>query len=153
MIGISGSWKDDMAFGAIIGLLFITMNIVIPNVMVIGIPETMSLALQAGLVIVVVVAPLVEEPLFRSITFGILDKATGNRVLAIFGQAMAFSLYHWRVYGMGLQTAFVGAFVFALLAQLVTIERKSIVPAIFMHMLFNLFLFSQQLVMVYKVAG
>jgi len=55
--------------------------------------------------------------------------------------SVAFALFHWRVYGLALATAFIGAFLFSLITLHLYDSRKSLVPCIVMHSVVNVFIY------------
>lgn len=89
---------------------------------------TIGLALTVGLV--VIVAPLVEEMLFR----GVLLSAIGSRWgagVALFAQAVLFAAYHFSVWML------VPTFLLGLACGYLAQHRGSLWPAVALHALFN----------------
>lgn len=147
MIGISGDLKGDAVFGLLVGIGFIMVNVVTPAI-TIGLPQAAALSAVDQYLVTGLIAPIFEEILFRSVLFGVAMYATKNLWIAIAGQAVMFSMYHWVAYGPAMMASFVGAFIFGIAAAVVAYDRKSILPAIVMHAIFNGFLLAQMMVVV-----
>lgn len=137
---VDGDWKRDILYGAGLGGGFVLLNLLAPEFRI-GVP-------QAALGLAVVLAPLVEEFVFRCFLLGWAGQHVHNFGVANVIQAVAFSLFHWQAYGLALQAAFVGAFVFGLVAGFVAKDRRSIVPVIVMHAIFNFWIVQRGLVMI-----
>ena len=123
--------------GIVIYITFIFMAIISPT-MAIGIPTMpMSIASDMQLLIVGFLAPIAEEIIFRGLllaafarTFGYM---TGNIIVSIL-----FAITHLTAYGIGMTSAFIGAGLFAIIAGIVAISTKNILPAIIMHSMANI---------------
>jgi len=140
---------EDIVLGLGIGVLFIIANILSP-VASIGIPRLPLGIAEDGLV-VMVVAPLVEELLFRGVFLAIAflifyammkDKLI-SIILAILVVSVAFSVFHMSVYGIAMEMAYIGAASFSVLACVVAVMRKSLVAPIVLHSMVNTYLFIQ----------
>lgn len=146
LIGIDDDWKTDTLIGVLIGFGFLLS--MTSTGMSIGTPiKTLSalgqaISFTAGWVVVGVLAPGFEEPLFRGVIMGYLREKT-NDVYAIIITAVVFSFFHFAVYGEALQAAFVGAFTFSIIASVLTIKTDSILPATIMHAIVNSYLYFQ----------
>lgn len=141
-IGIDSNWKEDAIFGFFLGLGFIILNTLNPS-FAIGYP--IVAALTAQLVVIIIVAPVVEEILFRStlISYAQFGTQTSHLIFAVALSAVLFSVFHFAAYGIGLQTAFIGAGLFGAIAGFVAISRQSVLPVIIMHAMLNGWLYSK----------
>ena len=86
--------------------------------------------LMLSVILVVIVAPLVEEMLFR----GVLLSALGNHFgagVSLVGQAVLFAAYHFSTW------MFVPMLMLGLACGYLTQHRGSLVPAVVLHALFN----------------
>ena len=90
-------------------------------------PEALVFGLNA--IVVVVLAPIVEELTFRGLGFSLLDRFGDS--LAIAGTALAFALAH------GLVEAFPQIFVFGLGLAYLRSRSGSVYPSILLHGAFN----------------
>lgn len=133
-------WKKDIGYGIFIGVLFVFINLLIPEFRI-GVP-------QAALGLVVLLAPIAEEFAFRGFILGFFNNIFKNFYIANILQAILFSLFHWSAYGMGLQAAFIGAGIFGIIAGYVALKRNSIVPCIVMHGIFNLWIITARMVFI-----
>ena len=142
IIGIDANWWDDAKFGLFLGLGFVALNLISPT-FAIGYP--MVSVLIAQFLVILLVAPIVEEILFRStlLSYAKMGPSTPQIVFAVLITAFLFSVFHWQAYGVGLQTAFVGAGLFGIIAGWVAIDRQSVLPVIIMHIIFNAWLFAK----------
>ena len=86
--------------------------------------------LALSIALVVIIAPIAEEMVFRGIILGALGARWGARV-GLLGSAMIFALYHltpWQI---------VPIFVLGLACGWLTQHRGSLWPAITLHVLYN----------------
>lgn len=145
-----GKWKSDILIGLGLGIGFIVLNLLSPAI-TIGFPN-LGLAITpiATLFVIGILAPIIEEILFRGALFGLLELLNINVVLAVLLQAAAFTTYHYTAYGASLAAvgAFIGAFLFGIIAMFVTIKRQSLLPSIILHSIFNIYLLSKLAVVV-----
>lgn len=136
-------WKKDSMLGIGVGVLFIMLNMAMAG-FVLGIPDVpMSLGQVGDFLIKVVVAPVAEEILFRGIILAIFmwvlnaERSLIKTGAAITITSIAFALFHIAAYGVAFQTAFVGAFVVGVVCGVLTITTRNILPAIWVHTIFN----------------
>lgn len=157
LYGIDNNWGKDSGIGFLAGLGFIIVFGV--SGLSMGYPPPLYqqsasafVNLVAGFFVVVFLASIFEEPLFRDVVRFIAEVTTGSKILAILITAFTFSIFHWQVYGEALLAAFIGAFIFSIFATLLTMWTESILPSVIMHSMVNawLFLQDQQLI---SVAG
>jgi len=146
-VGIS-DWKQGLLWGGLAGGLFIVLNS-FNGIFQIGFPVLpQSIAVVSKLLTVGLLAPVLEEGFFRGVLLGVLR----NRSLwfAVLVNSLLFSLFHLAVYGGFLTSigAFVGAFVFGLLASWMVVKTNNLLSAIVMHGIVNLYLARNLLVIV-----
>lgn len=147
LMGIDDNYIKDFFIGIAAGAVFIAFSSI--SSISIGIPApiypqsaAMSdyvLSIVASVIVVGVLAPCGEEALFRGSFMFLSDKVLPT-VLAVLATGIAFSLFHWRVYGVGLEAAFVGALIFSLASSMLSRETQSLLPSIIMHSMVNVFL-------------
>lgn len=151
---IGGAITKDLVFGAMVGIGFIFLNS-LDSIFSLGAPQSLiSLGAFGQFAAIVLIAPVVEEFLFRGFIQPYLYNLLGKKqFLSNLIQAVAFGLFHFAVYGgfLGLYNApgiFIGAMVFGLVAgflvpnnpkkaDLTTLERP-----IAAHMVFNFWLWN-----------
>ena len=138
---VTKDWKRDAVVGLIYGALFILGNMVLPGVITIGQPRVALLAVGSALFVVGVLAPFHEEIAFRGLLNKIVDTLNKNQLIGNVMVSVAFALFHWRVYGLALASAFIGAFLFSMITLHLYDSRKSLVPCIVMHSMVNVFIF------------
>jgi len=148
---IDSDYKTDFIYGFILGAFFILINKISPAVSI-GYPQVVGVCATASLSgpclsYIVALAGVVEEIIFRSWLMSFLNSKYGKSI-AIVGQAILFGLAHIFYYGLERDSAIVGAMFFGLIAGLVTFERRSIIPSVVMHMMFNLYLWSQPFIII-----
>jgi membrane protease YdiL (CAAX protease family) len=79
-----------------------------------------------------VFAPLFEELFFRGVLLNALWARTGNRWVGIIGSALVFSVLHPQLY-----LGWVAVFVIGVILGGLFVERRSLLPCIWMHALNN----------------
>ncbi|GIV15694.1 MAG: CAAX protease family protein [Armatimonadota bacterium] len=79
-----------------------------------------------------VFAPLFEEIFFRGVLLNALWAYTGNRWVGIVGSALVFSVLHPQMY-----LGWIAVFVIGLMLGGLFVERRSLVPCLWMHALNN----------------
>lgn len=79
-----------------------------------------------------VFAPLFEEVFFRGVLLNALWARTGARWVGIAGSALVFSVLHPQLY-----LGWIAVFVIGVLLGMLFVERRSLVPCIWMHALNN----------------
>jgi len=134
---IDGDIKEDAYWGIGLGVFFIMMNIFFPNYFFIGYPGA---AISGDTLTAVLLAPFAEEFMFRGILLSVIDSFGLFFPLGIIINAAAFAFFHWSVYGLAVNAAMVGAFIFSILAVIITRQRESLVPAIIFHVIVNFYL-------------
>ena len=144
-------WKKDVIVGVLIGAGFIVANFLIPAI-AIGMPSlSMSLGDISRWLVIGLVAPVVEEILFRGALIGFISHWKKiPLLLAGVISAVAFMIYHLTAYGASLAVAgaYLGALIFGLLAFFVTKWRNNLLPAIIMHSIFNSYLLFKMMVVI-----
>jgi len=143
----------DIIVGLAWGAGFIALNNIIPAFSI-GLPTSaFALETQSRFLIVVGVAPVIEELFFRGIMFsyllgkfkGLLSPLSGIKDktimfwTAVIIQALAFSAYHAAAYGsfeLASGSFFVAALAGVLFA-LIASRQKSVTSAIMAHVAFN----------------
>lgn len=156
LLGIDKNWKQDLGWGVLAGLVFIIVNKISANFSL-GLPQAPMSANSVGMFLLVVfAAPVLEEAMFRGVFMWLLQELGSktkfrllkNIFVIILMVAVMFAAFHYMAYGAGYQTAFVGAFVFGILAGLLAYQTKSLLPPIAMHMMFNGYLYLAQVVQI-----
>ena len=138
LIGVDRNWGEDIALGVALGVGFILLNMIAPNI-TIGVP-VLPMSVNDQYLVAGFVAPVAEEIAFRGVLLSIADKALPF-MFATLVVSVVFSVYHLAAYGMAASGAFFGAFLFSVIACLVIKKTRSLIPVILMHSIFNLFLF------------
>lgn len=139
-------------FGLGLGIFFIILNFIDP-IFAIGYP-LITTEFITNVLMILFVAGIGEEIIFRSTLatyLGAVDPDTKRKVIAIAIVALAFSAFHWRFYGVDLETAFIGAGLFGVVAGAIAVQRESILPVIIMHIIFNAYLFGKEVVHAFGV--
>ena len=161
-------WKGDVLFGVGMGALFIFMSIiggfsfVLPTQFFDAFQGTTFLSLNVGMFIsVVLLAPLIEEAVFRGILLPFL--VTGLNMdlwFALVLQAGAFSVAHLSAYAgvelasFSLQSvfavtgAFISAFIFGVVIGYFAFTRKNYLVGVLPHAMINFWLVKGQLFLV-----
>jgi membrane protease YdiL (CAAX protease family) len=133
LLGIAGNWQNEAIMGFVYAGAFIMINKMYPAI-ALGYPK--EFILGSAFLTAVFLAPILEEVAFRGILLAINPGGFGGWGKYALN-ALIFSGFHVLAYGMALQTAFVGAFVFGLVACFVADRQGSLTTAITMHMGFN----------------
>ena len=135
------SWKQGLLIGSLTGLGFIFANSV-NSIFALGFPSLpVSIGAVTSFLVVGLVAPVVEEAVFRGVALPILMQRFGKFV-ALFLSALVFAGFHWLVYGASLSVsgAFIGAGIFGILAGFLAL-RFGLLSSIVAHSLINVSLF------------
>lgn len=150
-IGISADVKEDTAISLAIAFVFILLGRW-DDIFIIGTPkagwlstEVAALSFFWQFLIVVVVAPIIEEAFFRFALFGgmsayLAQKGVNQPVrigITIFVVSVLFSGFHYAAYGTALHSAYIGAFLFSIIACLLMMWRQSQIPNTVLHMVIN----------------
>lgn len=141
-------WKIDIVIGVVIGITFIILNQISPAI-TIGFPGELLDASGTNKALTVGgIAPILEEALFRGLFLGLLISFGIGFFLSASIQAVGFTLFHITAYGLLSYSsgAYFGAMIFGLGMAYLVQWRKSILPAIIVHSIFNLYLVSKALV-------
>jgi len=146
LIGFGNNPKGSILLGVAASLVYILLNMLSPAVSI-GFPMFFNSQMWENFMIVVIVAPIVEEIMFVGILYNTL-MAIGikNIFMVILTVAAAFSGFHWTAYGMALAAAFVGAFLFRIIVLMIDNAKdsnRSIIPGIVMHMIVNFYLLNK----------
>ena len=95
----------------------------------------------APFLIVVLLAPIAEEYLFRGSLLPQLQEIFNSKyssIIAVLLTAAAFTAFHWTVYLQGaLSSALIASFLFGLFVGGIAAWRKSILPTIIIHAIIN----------------
>lgn len=137
-------WWKDILVGVVLGIGLIILKQF--TGLTIGIPVLATGTEIQRFGIITFLAPFGEEIAFRGALFPAL--AIISPILAVLLSAGAFSMYHVTAYAgsftaQGLSStagAFISAGIFGSIFAIVTLWRKSIYPAIIMHVIFNGFI-------------
>jgi len=144
-------WKKDVLVGVLIGAGFVVANFLVPAI-AIGMPSlSLSLGDLSRWLVIGLIAPVVEEILFRGALVGFLTNwKKMPLILAGVISAAAFTVYHLAAYGASLAVAgaYLGALIFGLLAFFITKWRNNLLPAIIMHSIFNSYLLFKMVVVI-----
>jgi len=135
---------NNYFIGLIAGAIFLVLNSLIP-ILGMGILPQIALGwTQASqLLLIVIVAPILEEVFFLYILYNTTNKVLSSKLglmgtlIAALIIAFGFSIYHLNAYGVGLVAAFVGAFAFRLYAIALYEWRHDLIVPIAAHMFFN----------------
>jgi membrane protease YdiL (CAAX protease family) len=140
---INENWKKDGVIGLLVGIGFVLINLLSPAISI-GLPSLgLAVGESARGVVVGVLAPVIEESLFRGAILFLLIGLGVFVIPAILISAATFALYHFTAYGSSIFTssgALVGALLFAVIASVLVLWRKSLLPAIVCHAVFNMWL-------------
>lgn len=115
LVGIGPRIKRDLLLGLAIGIAFYGISKLIPALGTIGLPPgTQAIGDSLGkILLVVIVAPVVEELFFRGALLDILDtKLKLSFFVAALISSAFFSFYHFTAYGASLSAAS-GSFILA----------------------------------------
>ncbi len=134
-LGNKNNFSEMIMIGALLGISMIFIGGLSPAFSL-GIP-TEPLASVGKSFTVGIAAPILEEFAFRGVLLWLLAIILGNVFAAIVGQAVAFSLFHQAAYGVAAAASFVGAGAFGVIAAMVTLKYRSLLPAMVMHAIFN----------------
>lgn len=138
--GIGNNIIKHAALGGVLGAVFIAMHALAPASIILGLP-TRFISLTASettvFLVAVVLASIFEEGLFRQLIFKLQRKRMGFFVSAI-SNAILFSAFHMLAYQQ--TDAFVGAFIFGLIACYLTEQTGDMVASTVAHMVINGFL-------------
>lgn len=147
--GVDKDYFLDISWGIGYSAMFIVPSLLGSSI-AIGIPDLpQSLAATSRFLIIVLLAPIAEELIFRGAVQGYMIKGLKwNLWLAIVIQAVIFSLFHIAAYGsFALQSgAFIGALLFGLGAGFLVYKTNSLLSSITAHVLFNGFLYANLVV-------
>ena len=153
LIGIDDNWPFDLGVGIISGLFFVAFYASTSISM--GIPAPIYIQsvgnivnFFAGLSVVCLLASICEESIMAAILY--ITNEVSNEVVAVILTSIAFAALHWQVYGEAMMGAYVGAFLFRIVASVLMLSTKSLIPSMVMHAMVNgyLYLESEQLLSV-----
>ena len=141
-VSIPKDWMSEVKTGLFYSVLFIMVNLFIPQ-LTLGLP-TQFVSFSDDFLLSAVAAPLVEEALFRFLLINALILAAGLSVFWVVTiSSAAFSLFHYSAYGASLQAqnaSFIGAFLFGVVVAIIAIKRRSFIIPIIIHFTFNVWL-------------
>ena len=137
--------KKGTLTGVLVAAAFVVLNTVLSATFVFNIPEVQVVSDVVGRwVIIVFIAPVLEELFFKYGLFGIITSSLRAPVIAgVLLVSGIFTLYHFTAYGGTVlnSAAFIGAFVFSAVTLGVAVKQNNIYPSILTHALFNAYLF------------
>jgi len=143
--GIDHNWIQDAFVGILLGIGVIVLGKFIPGVGVIGIPNVQSIAGTFGrAIILLVAAPIFETVLIQG--FGLsffYEKLRLNFMTSNIFQAFIFSIFHFTAYSgslTGSSGSFITAGIMALIFGFLVKYQNSLIGAISMHFVLNLYI-------------
>lgn len=146
---IDKNWLHDIWIGAVFGIIFIIINVLIPAI-AIGFPsEAITASPTEKYVIVSLVAPIIEELLFVSLLLTVTSFL--NKWWQFIINASIFSAFHYVAYGASLtamSASFIGAALFAVYRVYIARKTDSILPSLITHSIFNTFLITSRFVII-----
>lgn len=144
LIAIDKNYVNDMGIGIVAGLVFIFMNILNPSI-TIGIPKPIYLGVVGSALVVIVLAPILEEFIFVSVLYTIglqlINDDLMKKIVVFIIIALAFSTAHYTVYTLALISAYVGAFIFRIIALFMADNTNSVIGNLVFHGIVNAYLF------------
>lgn len=136
--GIKKPLRGDILFGIIIGLGLYTLSKLSSGFSLATPPVPASISTVNQLLIILFVAIVLEEALFRDAVLNFSNKIIKNPWIAIVMQAIFFAVLHWGVYGgMEFTTALIGAGIFGLIVGIVAYFRKTTTSGMVAHFIIN----------------
>lgn len=149
-IGVSDDWKTDFLVGIGISIFYILLG-KYNSLFLIGTPSSglfqfiQEWILRDQFFIVVLIAPIIEGIFFFCLLLTMVYYFLRNSIRTPAANILAsslivaalFAIFHYAAYGLDLQSAYIGAFIFALLSCIVTVWRDSQLPNIILHMAIN----------------
>lgn len=136
-------WKfTDALLGLGVGTGYLIVMTIMPG-LAIGLPSVpQALTDVTKGFIIIAIAPILEEILFRGVIFGALKSVTAWIIAAVVS-ALAFAAFHLYVY-QGQIGALLAAFVFsfAALASLYLSKEKNLLSPIIVHMVANAYIWN-----------
>lgn len=146
LVGIGKHYSRDFLWGIIIAAGIITLTKIFPSFGTIGLPPTQAVADNIGrFLIIVIVAPILEEAFFREFLLDFFDEKLVDSpfFIAALISSILFALFHLTTYGGNLSsasgdflTAGVCGFGFAYMRK----YFNSLTPSIVAHAGLNLFI-------------
>jgi len=131
-----GKWDEQMFYGVIIGLAFVTLNYALGIYLQVNPLQVKEMPI-ASFIITVMMVPIVEEGLFRGVIAPSIAEDAGLIHGALIS-AFAFAMFHGYVYGYN-PLAMTMAFLFGVVAALVDFKYKSLLPGAVGHSIVNFF--------------
>lgn len=150
-VGIDNDWQADFVIGIAFGLsllivqVFLSISII--DLFINLVYPSLPFALSERFLLVVLVAPLIEEPIFRGILPVLLSKQM-SPFLAERLSNVIFSLFHLLVYGVAAISAFVGAYVLGEMCTWLKNKHNSQASGIGLHAAANFVITSLKYVVV-----
>ena len=145
-IGISEDIRNDLFISLVVAGFFIFLGSA-ESIFAIGTPKAIPFVAQMAMIdqiiVVCIIAPLIEEAFFRFFLFGVLNDTFKNYTTAVrLGMSTlivsaAFAIFHYGFYGIALQTAYLGAFLFSVVACGLMVWRQSQLPGTILHVVIN----------------
>lgn len=149
LVGIGKNIGKDVMLGLVVGVVFFVLSKLVPSIGTIGLPPgTASIGDVYGkFLLVVIIAPIVEEVFFRGASLSFFDKQLKMSFLisALISSAL-FAGYHFVAYGSSISSAS-GSFVLAGVVGFgLCYLRKysnSLTPGIIVHAVLNFLILNQ----------
>lgn len=145
MIGIGRNVKKNFVIGLAAGLLFISVAAIANLRMLMPMLDSNVVGFFtfiSAIIVVGFVAPALEEPLM-AVVLHISRSVVSSIAIAILITAFVFAAFHMEVYGVSNIDFFIGAFVFRVIASIIMIKTECQLPAMVMHSVANIYLFTQ----------
>lgn len=145
LYGIDRNWKMDTVYGLVFGTIFIFF--LETSTLTMGYPlatlfEHLDFAIK--MIVNSILAPIGEEMVLGGIVLYLYLRSSKYLPLAIFLTGVTFAAFHYTTYGAELPAAYVGAFLFRVVASFIIIYTKSLLPTIIMHSMVNTYLYIEE---------
>jgi membrane protease YdiL (CAAX protease family) len=144
LTGIDKNWITDIMIGIAIGIAYLFLNL-FTSFGVIGTPDisAISVGMIGQFIIIVLLAPIFEEALFRDISQEFFEKKLKfGLIIGAIISSILFSAFHYGAYEKNLASlggSFLSAFIFACVMVLVRKKTNSIASTIMVHMTWNFY--------------
>jgi len=153
LFGIEATRQElfkDLGLGLLAGAGFIAFSSIITGISI-GVPQVPLASAGESLLITVGLAPVVEEITFRGMLHGLMAGLLKfKRAITIGVTALAFSAFHLLAFRQGayfaVQSPFVGAFVFGLIASLLLVRSNNLMSPIVFHGIVNAFVVTKAVI-------
>ena len=161
LLGISTKNALRLSFYAmLVGAVFYFGAKIFPSFSIISPILPAAVSGELKIFVILFLAPIVETIVFQGAIMGYIYAVTKNEKFAVVGQAITFALFHLGAYVVGLNllptlsaagaaflsnlSGFIAAFVFALIAGIIVINKnvKNLVFVMVLHFILNLILYT-----------